>query len=151
MRKNTLIIILTVIVTLAVISGLVVLCMYNALIGVAVFVVLCLAVLFYLLYKSKKLNTVEKYIASKNRAIRPLMQNIHELVLETVPNIIPFIGDLFGIPQMYPTYLYMRGTKYYHLISQQAIIGGKSICIYPHNPLVFEVFSDFLRRKKSGL
>ena len=134
--------ILSVVITLAVIGGVVALCMYNAVIGISVMVIICLTLLIFPIYKSKKLNTVEKYIASKNSTIRPLMQQIHELILLTVPNVTPVIYQ----PLLFPAYLLMRGNQFYPIISQQAIIGNKSICIYPHSPRIFEVFSDRIQK-----
>lgn len=145
--KKTLV--LSIVIIIAILGGFVALCMYNALIGVPIFVLFCLVLLLYPLYKSKKITTVEKYISSKNSTIRPLLQKIHEQILEVSPDIMPIIDST----TIFPTYAYIKDIErleMYHLISIQAIIGGKSICIYPHNPEVFSVFTDRLTDYKNN-
>ncbi len=143
------VVILTVIVTLAVIGGFVALFMCNALLGLTLFIIFCFTILFYPFYKAKTITTIEKYISSKRGTMRSLLQLIHNQILEIVPNAVAVIDKAV----LFPTYIYIRNiekSEIYSLISVQAIIGGKSVCIYPNNPDIFIVFADRINSYKNN-
>lgn len=129
--------------TVGVIGGFVALFIYNPWIGVPLYIVFCLVLVGYPLYKSKKSNTVETYISSKRGAVKSMLQDIHRQTMEAVPNAVAFMDNTF----VFPTYVYIESMQplvMYHLISVQAIWGGKNICLYPRNPAVFQAFADRL-------
>lgn len=75
-------IILTVLITLSVIIGFVLFCMFFPLIGILSFVGFCAFLLIFALVSSRH-KTVDEYIASQNAKVRPIMQKIHETIMET--------------------------------------------------------------------
>ncbi len=98
------VIILTAVITIAVIGGLVALCMYSTFIGVLTVVLLLAFLLFFAIYKSNKNATVEKYISSKNETVRDMLEEIHNQILTAVPNAVAVIDDI----RVCPTYLYAK-------------------------------------------
>jgi protein-S-isoprenylcysteine O-methyltransferase Ste14 len=139
-------IIIAIISTLFVIGGFVALCMYNAYIGVPVFVVFCLGILGYALYKTRRGLTVEKYILGQKKAIRPLLQAINDVSLQFAPN----VETLINGKTFFPTFVYVKyhsedNFSVFSVLAFQAIIGGKSICIYPYNRDAFKVFADRIK------
>ena len=143
MKNNT---IITVIATLAFIMGIVALCIYNVFMGVAVFILVCAILFFGALYFGRH-KTPEEYITNRNKRIKPVLEQIHQLILKSDPRMTCSLDPYLSFP-LYK--LSISSDKIFPLIAVQAIIGNKYICIYPYNQKVFEVFSDKLKDYKNN-
>ena len=142
--KKTILSIVTAISVLAVIFGLVALCMYNTYIGLAVFISLCLILLFGTLYLSRR-KTPEQYLLSRNRKVRFVLQEIHKLILASNPAVSCGMHPHFNLP-VYA--ISLSPNHFFVFMMVQAIIGNKSIGIYPLNINIFDVFAHRLEPYK---
>jgi len=135
----------------AVIGAFVWLCIYNPQIGIPVYFGCALILGIYPIYKVRTIATVEKYIESKSKKVRKVLRDIHNLILETVPDGICWINS--GL--IAPTYAYTTFSEGEYEISTafgigprpeliiiRSLIGGKTICVYPMNISVFTEFAD---------
>ena len=149
-KARPFLVIMPIIVTLAVLGILVLLALYNVLIGLAATIVLMTVIAVLPDYKKRQIKTVESYIASKSKRMQTVLWEIHNSIMEVVPTA---IHGICGLPA--PVYCYSQSDgegsttsdtvppqPLYELIVVQAILGGKTVCVYPINPYVFEVFAD---------
>jgi len=153
-KEQPRLIVISILIVLSFFSIFVFLFMLNKTIGFIVFIAFLIAMLALAERgpKAAKTKTVESYIASKSKRVQVALWEIHNSILEAMPSV---AYGLCSLPA--PVYFYgdsetseqdgmgsgmFAPQSFYELIIVQALLGGKVICVYPINPLVFEVFAD---------
>ena len=89
-----------------------------------IFIVIYIAIIILVIKfaESTKNLTAEKYIQNQNKKMRTILQNIHNIILETSP----MINSVIIEPKVFPQYYYYNA----FLTAVQKNIGGKSIRFY---------------------
>ena len=145
-KYSKLTVFISVVGTIAVIGGFVVLCMFLPWVGVPLFFLFLLTLLFGGLYITRR-ETPDSYIQHQKKRIRPQLKKAHEVILQINDEDIHCFVD----SQMhFLHYFIMREGKPRVFIALQAtVLPYKGLCLYPGKREVLNVFADRLQNNKT--
>ncbi len=144
-KSLNLIIFISVVGTIVVIGGFVVLCMFLPWVGVPLFILSLLTLLLGGLYKTRQ-ETPDSYIKHQKKWIRPQLEKAHEAILQINDGNI----ECFVDKQMhFLHYFIMCEEEPYVFIALQAtVLPHKGLCLYPGKREALTVFADRLQNNK---
>lgn len=141
----SLVIFMSVIGTIVVLGSFVALFMFLPRVGVPLFIIFMLTLLFGALYKTRG-ETPNSYIQHQKKWIRPQLKKAHEAIMWFYGEDIQcFVGD-----QMHFLHYYImrEGEPYVFIAMQATILPYKGICLYPGKREALAVFADKLHNNK---
>ena len=137
---------LSVVGTIAIIGGFVALCMFLPQVGVPLFILSLLTLLFGGLYLTRR-ETPDSYIKHQRKWIRPQLKKAHEILLQiNGEDIQCFVDDQLHFLHYY---IMREGQPYVFIALQATVLPYKGICLYPGKREALTAFADRLENNKT--
>lgn len=137
---------LSVVGTIVIIGGFVALCMFLPWVGVPLFILSLLTLLFGALYLTQR-ETPDSYIKHQRKWVRLQLKKAHEIILQINSEEIQcFVDDHMHFLHYY---IMREGKPHVFIALQATVLPYKGICLYPGKREALTAFADRLENNKT--
>lgn len=144
-RRFRRLVVICILVTVAIIAIPAVIATYNKVLAFIVVAVIFLAFPVAIFIRKHTVYTVERYIDSKKKEVRPRLNELNDFIIRTVPQVKPVISNE-GLRPSYQYIISPESPIIPSLISFRVMAGQKKICIYTDNPQFASAYPELMSR-----